>query len=31
MTPGRSQDVKAILAGALERAPEERRVYLDEA
>ncbi len=27
----RWQEVKAILAGALERAPEERRVYLDEA
>ncbi|HEV3482933.1 MAG TPA: protein kinase [Candidatus Acidoferrales bacterium] len=27
----RWQEVKAILAGALERAPEERRVYLDQA
>jgi hypothetical protein len=27
----RWQEVKAILAGTLERAPEERRVYLDQA
>ncbi len=31
MMQERWQEVKAILAGALERPPEERRVYLDEA
>ncbi len=31
MTQERWQEVKAILAAALERAPEERRVYLDQA
>jgi serine/threonine protein kinase/Tol biopolymer transport system component len=31
LTPERWQEVKAILAGALERASEERRVYLDQA
>jgi eukaryotic-like serine/threonine-protein kinase len=31
MTPERWQEVKKVLAGALERAPEERRVYLDQA
>ena len=31
MMQERWQEVKAILAGALERAPEERRVYLDQA
>ncbi len=31
VTQERWQEVKAILAGALERTPEERRVYLDEA
>ena len=31
MTPERWQEVKRVLAGALERAPEQRGVYLDEA
>ena len=31
MTPERWQEVKKVLAGALERAPEERGAYLDEA
>jgi serine/threonine protein kinase/WD40 repeat protein len=31
VTPERWQEVKVILAGALEREPEERRVYLDQA
>ncbi|MGH9648678.1 MAG: protein kinase domain-containing protein [Bryobacteraceae bacterium] len=31
VTPERWQEVKAILASALERAPEERHIYLDEA
>jgi Tol biopolymer transport system component len=31
MTPERWQEVKKVLAGALERTPEERRVYLDQA
>ena len=31
MTPQRWQEVKKVLAGALERAPEERSVYLDQA
>ena len=31
MTPERWQVVKKVLAGALERAPEERSVYLDQA
>lgn len=31
VTQERWQEVKTILAGALERAPEERRVYLDQA
>jgi eukaryotic-like serine/threonine-protein kinase len=31
MTPERWQEVKKLLAGALERPPKERRVYLDEA
>ena len=30
VTPERWQEVKKVLAGALERTPEERRVYLDE-
>ena len=31
MTPQRWQEVKKVLAGALERPPEERSVYLDQA
>jgi serine/threonine protein kinase/Tol biopolymer transport system component len=31
VTPERRQEVKAVLAGALERSPEQRRVYLDQA
>jgi Tol biopolymer transport system component len=31
MTPERWQEVKKVLAGALERTPEERSVYLDQA
>ncbi len=31
MTPERWQEVKKVLAGALERTPEHRRVYLDQA
>ena len=31
MTAERWQEVKAVLAGALERTPEQRRVYLDQA
>jgi hypothetical protein len=31
MTPERWQEVKKVLAAELERAPEERRVYLDQA
>lgn len=31
MTPERWQEVKKVLAGALERAPEERGAYLDQA
>ena len=31
MTPERWQEVKKVLAGALERTPEERGAYLDEA
>jgi eukaryotic-like serine/threonine-protein kinase len=31
MTPERWKEVKKVLAAALERAPEERRVYLDKA
>ena len=31
MTPERWQDVKRVLAGALERTPEERHAYLDKA
>jgi eukaryotic-like serine/threonine-protein kinase len=31
VTPERWQEVKKVLAGALERAPEERRAYLDQA
>jgi eukaryotic-like serine/threonine-protein kinase len=31
MTPERWQEVKKVLAGALERAPEQRRAYLDQA
>ena len=31
MTPERWQEIKKVLAGALERTPEERRVYLDQA
>jgi Tol biopolymer transport system component len=31
MTPERWQEVKKVLAGALERAPGERNVYLDHA
>jgi len=31
MTPQRWQEVKKVLAGALERTPEERSVYLDQA
>jgi serine/threonine-protein kinase len=31
MTPERWQQVKAVLASALERAPKERRAYLDQA
>lgn len=31
MTSERWQEVKKVLGGALERAPEERRAYLDEA
>ena len=31
MTPERWQEVKKVLAGALERSPEERSVYLDQA
>jgi serine/threonine protein kinase len=31
VTPERWQEVKKVLAGALERKPEQRRVYLDEA
>jgi eukaryotic-like serine/threonine-protein kinase len=31
VTPERWQEVKKVLAGALERAPTERRAYLDEA
>jgi serine/threonine protein kinase/Tol biopolymer transport system component len=31
VTPERWQEVKKVLAAALERAPEERRVYLDQA
>ena len=30
MTPERWQEVKRVLAGALERRPEERSVYLDQ-
>ena len=30
MTPERWQEVKRVLAGALERVPEERRAYLDQ-
>jgi hypothetical protein len=30
VTPERWQEVKAALAGALERTPEQRRAYLDE-
>jgi Tol biopolymer transport system component len=30
MTPERWQQVKAVLAGALERAPQERHAYLDQ-
>ena len=30
MTPDRWQEVKRVLAGALERRPEERSVYLDQ-
>src|SRR6266481_8942333 len=30
MTPERWQQVRAMLAGALERAPEERAAYLDQ-
>jgi Tol biopolymer transport system component len=30
MNPERWQEVKKVLAGALERKPEERRVYLDQ-
>jgi len=31
VTPQRWQEVKEVLAAALERAPEERRAYLDQA
>jgi eukaryotic-like serine/threonine-protein kinase len=31
MTPERWQELKKVLAGALDRAPEERRAYLDGA
>jgi eukaryotic-like serine/threonine-protein kinase len=31
MTPERWQEVKKVLAGALERTPEQRSAYLDEA
>ncbi len=31
MTPERWQEVKKVLAGALERTPEQRPVYLDQA
>jgi serine/threonine protein kinase/dienelactone hydrolase len=31
VTPERWQEVKRVLAGALERTPEQRRVYLDQA
>ena len=31
MTPQRWQEVKKVLAGALDRTPEERSVYLDQA
>jgi serine/threonine protein kinase/tetratricopeptide (TPR) repeat protein len=31
MTPERRQEVKKVLAGALERPPEHRRAYLDQA
>jgi len=31
MTPERWQEVKKVLAGALERTPVERSVYLDQA
>jgi hypothetical protein len=31
MTPERWQEVKKVLASALELKPEERRVYLDQA
>jgi hypothetical protein len=31
MTPERWQQVKKVLAGALEKAPGDRRAYLDEA
>jgi serine/threonine-protein kinase len=31
VTPGHWQEVKEVLAAALERPPEERRVYLDRA
>ena len=31
MNPDRWLEVKKVLAGALERAPEERNVYLDHA
>src|SRR6202046_1658353 len=30
VTPEQWQDVKKVLAGALERTPEQRRVYLDQ-
>ena len=31
MTPERWQEMKEVLAGALERTPTERRAYLDQA
>lgn len=31
MTPGALQEIKKVLAEALERAPEQRSAYLDQA